>query len=69
MRQLFLISNSTMHGGSYLAHVLDELASLHGRTRSHAVREAIKEVYLRAGRPFSGTPRAPSSSGAPARSG
>ena len=51
------------------AHVLDELASLHGRTRSHAVREAIKEIYLRAGRPFSGTPRAPSSSGAPARSG
>lgn len=49
--------------------VLVELASLYERTRSAAVRNAISEVYLRAGIPFSGTPRGPSSTRAPARSG
>jgi hypothetical protein len=49
--------------------VLEELAELHGRTRSPAVRNAIVEVYLRAGKPFSGTARGPSSTRAPARSG
>ena len=49
--------------------VLVELAGLYERTRSPAVRSAIAEVYLRAGIPFSGTPRAPSSTRAPARSG
>jgi hypothetical protein len=48
---------------------LQELARLHARTRSPAVRSAVEEVYLRAGIPFNGTPRAPSSTRAPARSG
>ena len=48
---------------------LAELAALYSRTRSTAVRSAIAEVYLRAGIPFSGTPRGPSSTRAPARSG
>ena len=48
--------------------VLAELSRLHARTRSAAVRDAIAEVYLRAGRPFSETPPAASSTRAPARS-
>lgn len=49
--------------------VLEELALLYGRTRSAAVKGAVAEVYLRAGIPFSGIPRDPSSTRAPARSG